>query len=455
MKISQQKRAELAKVAARNKALAATLTGDKADFTAEEQTEFDNNLKRAETLKTQIKAHEAQEALEAEAVAPQTRIIKEETGNVIVPEKGALVDLQGNVFKVPATVRANAALKVFKSREAAYKAGIFMAAVGGFQWARKRATNLFDMQALQSEGVNTDGGYSVPEEISAEMIDLREKKGIFRQKSRIIPMSRDTFSMGRRVSGLTGYFVDEGVAGTVSTKKMDRVGLTAKKVAVIATLTKELNEDAIISWVENLFQESAYALASLEDDCGFNGDGTSTYGGIVGLKNALQASCKVTQATGTTWGAIVAADIANLQSKQPDYDVPTENEFYCNKAFYFNVLRRIAQAAGGTTGEMMVNGIPYGMYDGYRVNFVSSMPRVTASAHIPLYFGDLRLASKFGDRAGLRMEMTDQGVVGGVELFTTDEIGLKTIERFDINIHERGTTTSSDAGGPINALVTG
>lgn len=451
MKISVQKRQERAKVIEANKALSASLTGSKTEFTAEEQATFDGNLAKAKTLGIQISAHEAQEALEAEAGASTPAIlIPELTGGGVVPPPRTIT--------VPATVSQNSSLKVFKTREQAYKAGLFVAAVVlGKAWAinRVKANQAFDLNALQSEGINTDGGYLVPEEFSAEMIDLREKKGVFRQECRIIPMSRDTFTMGRRVSGLTAYPTAEGVGGTVSTKKIDRVGLVAQKWMVLATMTKELEEDAVIDEAENLFAEMAYALSAAEDDAGFNGDGSGTYSGIVGFKNALLASCKVTQTTSNTWAAQVLADINNLMSKIPDYTVPLNLKFYCNKAYYHQVLSRLAMAAGGVTGTEIVNGVEQGKFFGYPVVFVSSMPRATATTGICCYFGDLARASKMGVRRGVRLERTDQGVVGGVELFTTDEVGLKATERFDIKVHEVGTITSSDAGGPMAALITG
>src|SRR5258707_6738265 len=45
----------------------------------------------------------------------------------------------------------------------------------------------------------------------------------------------------------------------------------------------ELFEDSAADLAEYLTTEFGYALALVEDDVGFNGDGTSTYSGISGL----------------------------------------------------------------------------------------------------------------------------------------------------------------------------
>ncbi len=454
MKVSQQKKNELAQVVAENKALAATLTGAKVDFTAEEQAKFTANKDRAMKLKDQITEFEAQEKLEDEAAA-------------LTPSKVSPPLPGGNATGAPAVERVKATLKRFgslrnaKTELSAYRFAVLVGAAVGQGWATKQVSKpeMFGsdwrQNALQSEGINTDGGYNVPEEFDPEMIDLREKYGVFRRECKIVPMARDTKTMGRRVSGLTAYPVAEAVAGTASTAKMDRVGLTAQKWMVLATLTKELNEDSAVNEGDRLMGEIAYAFATAEDNAGFNGDGTGTYSGILGLKNALGASCKVTQITSNTWATQVLADINNLMSKLPDFTQVMNPAFYCNKAYYDQVLARLAMAAGGVTSYEIVNGIVQGRFFGFPVHFVSSMPRATATTGICLYFGDLGAAAKFGDRRQSRIEMSDSAVVGGVSMFETDEIAIKGTERFDIVVHERGTSTASDAGGPMNALITG
>ncbi len=63
--------------------------------------------------------------------------------------------------------------------------------------------------------------------------------------------------------------------------------LTAKKLMVLTKYSNELNEDAVLNIGDDLAGEIAYAFALKEDQCGFLGDGTSTYGGITGVTTAL------------------------------------------------------------------------------------------------------------------------------------------------------------------------
>ena len=57
---------------------------------------------------------------------------------------------------------------------------------------------------------------------------------------------------------------------------------------MLTKYSNELNEDAVLNIGDDLAGEIAYAFALKEDQCGFLGDGTSTYGGIVGVTTALR-----------------------------------------------------------------------------------------------------------------------------------------------------------------------
>jgi HK97 family phage major capsid protein len=122
----------------------------------------------------------------------------------------------------------------------------------------------------------------VPEEMMNEIIVLRETYGVFRKECRVVPMGRDTLNWPRRTGGLTAYFMARRRRITESSASFDNVNLTAKKLGALTKLSTEIAEDAVINIADYIVDEIAYAFASKEDDCGFNGDGTSTYGGMTG-----------------------------------------------------------------------------------------------------------------------------------------------------------------------------
>jgi len=423
------------------KAIVAKADNENRVMTAEEQADFDAQHAKAAEFRTQIEKAELQEREELALETPEPPKATVPAPSVEVP--GAAL---------PATPKYRGHLRNAPNVETAYRFGVWACAALGLNWATKKARDMFSPMAVLNEGTNTAGGYLVPEEFLNSMIDLREKYGIFRRKCKVVPMTRDTLVIPRRTSGLTAYPVGESAVGTESNKAWDTVTLTANKWMVITRMSSELSEDAVINIGDDLIGEISYAFANAEDTAGFNGDGTSTYSGITGLKNALQAGSIVTQGTSNTWAAIVMADFHSLLAKIPDYTLAPNPEFYCNKSFYHNVMERLALASGGVTSLEIVNGVAQGRFLGYPVNFATPILNATTNATITCYFGDLGAAAKFGDRRQVSIAMSDSASVGGQSMWERDQIGIKGTQRFDIVVHERGTAS---AAGPIVALKTG
>jgi HK97 family phage major capsid protein len=99
----------------------------------------------------------------------------------------------------------------------------------------------------------------------------------------------------RRTDGLTASFTGENTALTESQVSWDNINLTAKKLGVLTRMSTEIEQDAVVAIADWLVGEIAYAFAAKEDDCGFNGDGTSTYGGMRGtdvIASTLQPHCR-------------------------------------------------------------------------------------------------------------------------------------------------------------------
>jgi HK97 family phage major capsid protein len=233
------------------------------------------------------------------------------------------VEGQAKVFAQPR--KRFTKLKAFKGPDAeenAYATGQFIkAAIFGDeqakQWCRDSGVPI---TRAHSEGVNSAGGVLVPNQMMDSIIDLREEFGVFRQNAQIVPMSSDTLDWPRRTGGLTAYFTAENAAVTESTAAWDNVNLVAKKLAVLTRMSTELSEDAVVSVADLLTSEIAYAMASKEDDCGFNGDGTSTYGGIRGITQILidgshGAGKVAAAATHDLFTEIDASDLTNMMGK--------------------------------------------------------------------------------------------------------------------------------------------
>lgn len=395
-------------------------------------------------------------------------------------------------FRVPATVKRYSSLKHFTGKDAderAYRFGMFCLGVygkrQGIDFCLKQGIPLISAGGdaiadagakTQRENVNVSAGFLVPDEFQNDLIDLREKFGVFRQNAKVVPMASDTRSDPRRVNGVTAYFVGESTAANLSDKQWDRVRLTAKKLMVLTKYSNELNEDAVLNIGDDLAGEIAYAFALKEDQCGFLGDGTSAYGGITGVVNALLKvdptgssnpanimGLVVSSGTGfaTSYNGIALGDFNKVVATLPEYaDIPGQAKWYCSKFFWGSVMQRLATSAGGNRVAEIEDTPLRKSFLGYDVVVSQVMPKISATSQVCCLFGNLAMAARLGDRRQTTIVMSEHAL----NAFEQDEVVIRGTERFDIVVHDVGDPTAGagpaksaqigNVAGPIVGLIT-
>jgi len=364
-------------------------------------------------------------------------------------------------FAPPSAHKLYGTIKHFRDREIegrtvravdqAYTAGMWFKATlmdnaEAKDWCKSRGVPI---QKAQGEGVDSAGGFLVPEELMANIIVLREQFGVFRQECQVVPMGSDTLNWPRRTGGLTAFFTGENQATTESQASWDNVNLTAKKVAVLTRMSTEIEQDAVIAIADWLVGEMAYAFASKEDDCGFNGDGTSTYGGMRGLTvlaiDGNHNASKFTAASGhNTFGTLTFADLSGLMGTLPQYALAGSKWYMSQQGFYACVANLLA-TAGGNRLDILSQGIEKRLL-GFPVAIAQKLPITLASqtTKAMLFFGNLPMAAMMGERRGVTIKRSDH------RYFENDQIGLLGTERFDVNVHDFGDNTNA---GPLVSMV--
>ena len=427
---------------------------------AEDYAEDADDQKSYDTLKGEIDGYDVKikraEAA-ASAKANAAIVLPGQTGNKSYPlpkrRYGKLTAFKGAI---------DIDGKTLDAEERAYRSGMFIIATLGKTFGEEKQAiarqwcidnGLSPFLKAQAEGQNTAGGFLVPTEFETAIIDLRETYGTFRQECRLVPMGSDSMSIPRRAGGVTAYWVGENSSITESQKGWDQVQLSAKKLAALSRMSTELAEDAVISIADDLAQEMGYAFAVAEDLAGWTGDGTSTYGGIRGVKTKLAGTIGAGQFAGAvdaasghdTFAEIDASDLANVMAKLPKY-AEKNAKWYCSQPCWSLVFQRLMAASGGVTIGELSGGKPRRAYLGYDVVIDQTLPTSTGDlSDLPmLYFGDLSLAARMGERRGIRVKTSDD------RYFEYDQIGIAATERVDINVHDVGDATTA---GPIVALI--
>lgn len=421
--------------------------------TDNEQATIKALLAEAKTIKNEIDSIKAAESLRAEVEAHYNGLAKPDKREVTPSQPQDSGEPTPQPTASVRVIKRTGSLKAFKGRDGdvnAYKAGQFVLAsiFNNYRAARWCESNGLDVRNALSEGTNTAGGYLVPEEMTQAIIDLRESYGVFRQQARVLPMGRDTITIPRKSSRGTATFTSEGGTLTSSDFALNQVQLVAKKLGRVVTISSELDEDAVVSIGDLVADDIAYSFALKEDQCGFTGDGTSTYGGILGITQALalsgNAGSKVTAATNhDTFEEIDATDLTKLMAKLPQFAIPNA-KFYCSQVAFSLVFSRLAASAGGNTIQS-ISGAYQPAYLGFPIVVSQVLPTATTtlSGSFMLGFGDLRLSSTMGERRGFTVAR-DNSIY-----FLQDQVAIKATERIDINNHDLGDATNA---GPFVGL---
>ena len=301
------------------------------------------------------------------------------------------------------------------------------------------------------EGIGTAGGALVPAELAKAILDLRDSYGAFRRRARIVPMASDNTSVPRHTAaGGSAFFLGENTTATEADVVVDQVQLTAKKIGSLILVSSEIEEDAIDDVVDYLANEIAWAFAVKEDACGFNGDGTSTYGGMRGIGTIVldgsHSQAKVTAASGhNTFLTLTSNDLSSLMSAVRASAIPNA-AWYCSQSCFAQTFCRLAGGSGYLPMIPLTDGIVTPHYLGFPVILTQSLPLIASSlsGSVMLAFGDMYAGALLGQRRGITLARSAD------RYLDIDQIAVLGTERFHAVVHDLGDNTNA---GSLAALV--
>ena len=226
--------------------------------------------KKVQAYAVEIERMEQMEAMEAEMNRPvNTPIVTKPVSDKQMPEK--------------------------KGRAAdAYKAAMLDALRSGF----KRVSNVLQ------EGVDTDGGYLVPEEYDNRLIDVLDEENIMRKLGTRITTSGE-HKINIAATKPAASWIEEGGALSFGDATFEQILMDAHKLHVAIKVTEELLYDNAFGLENYIITQFGKALANAEEDAFLNGDG-------VGKPLGLFAASGGGQIAETLTAAIKADDIINL-----------------------------------------------------------------------------------------------------------------------------------------------
>lgn len=435
----------LAKIQELAAAIQEVITSETA--TAEQVTEAEGKMKEIEELEKKrdaiLSKNKLQETSAKSAQSAKELLEKSQTKTTVLPN----VEVKSETNKS----------QYFKSNEDAInaaKAMLTFAGVKGYEYKYANTLN------------NVDGGYLVPEEVATSVNTLVDEYGVYRKYANVVKTSSANYTFLKQYEGGSATFVSEGGAITeTSPLAVQKVNLVPKKIAAYARLSAELNDDAMINVADNIVNQLALAYAKKEDQCGFIGDGTSTYGGMVG---ATYVHRQILEAAGGTWtndthksylgAAVVAAGNAWSEITAANLDAmlikiaPWANNgaFFCSKEFLNDVFIRLLDAPSGLIASDRSKALQLS-WRGVPIVTTQVMLTAEANSTVPLIYADLKAGAVLCDRSQMVVDTTPDA-----SDFLNDLITIKTKKRFDLVNHDAGNyhaTAASRTKGSIVALI--
>lgn len=317
------------------------------------------------------------------------------------------------------------------------------------------------MGAAMGEGGGdvSGAGVFVPDEFTTDIIRLRETFGVADRVLRTTQMLSETKTIPRWRTQMTVFWRGENLTGTESNPEYDDIMLTARSLTGISRMSRELDADSAISLGDELAGEAAYAFAEKEDQAAFNGDGTSTYGGQQGIRPALGALTAGTApgfilGAGNAWSELTLANFRAVIGGSPQYADTPNTTWICHKTFFYDVILGLIQATGGgvEAREIVDPGQrSRTLFLGYPVTFSQVYPSTEANSQVCCTFGDHSQGAVIGRRSGIEVSFSEQAYVNSQSLWERNQIGIRTIERLHVNVHDVGSDT---VAGPIGGLQT-
>lgn len=427
-------RAEAVDVAERIESLSALETDNTADIAARD-LELSGLTERANKLASQIdfEAKVSESARNLKAVAERCSPAPEAR--------------DAEPVRIEA-VRDSRTLKAFRSHEDAYRVGQWLKATFAGDHDAKRWCHDHGVESrTMSEGVNSAGGFAVPDQLSQTVIRNVETYGVAPTALQNFAMTSDVLMIPKRLSGVTGAWLGENSEFSYSDMTGTQVQLVAQKFGVATKVSNELWADGI-GIADLIASEHALAVAKALDEAVFVGDGTSTYGGHHGVTvkiatSSYTASVVTADSGNNSFETLDKEDFLGVMAKCPRYALPGAR-WFISPAGYHAAMQRLDLAQGGNASVAGGFGLTF---MGYPVTLVHVMNSTlgTDASKIKCLFGDLAMAGALGIRQGYALRVSQERLV------EYDQTLVTGVVRANAVFHSLGSTSEV---GPVVALKT-
>lgn len=137
-----------------------------------------------------------------------------------------------------------------------------------------------DTAKALAEGTDALGGYLVPDEFRADIVDWMQDKPVIRRYATVWPMAGKLLELPALAADVAVYWGSENTSISTTSADFGNVQLTAYKLNAIIYLSTELFEDSQVDLAPYLTDRFAQAVAREEDKAFLTGSGSGRPTGL-------------------------------------------------------------------------------------------------------------------------------------------------------------------------------
>lgn len=210
---------------------------------------------------------------------------------------------------------------------------------------RNMDAELFSIVKAQNTA-NPDGGFTIPQVLSTEIIGLLEAKAIVRSMGvPVYPLRNGNLRVPKMLSGLSAAYVGEMQPIVGSQTTMGTVDLSAKKLAALVASSNELLMYSNAN-IERILRDRLVNAMALREDLAFL-RGTGAAGTPTGIRSRTNAT-HVIPASPVYSLATVKADLYRVVTmlQMANFDLGTENGYWIMSPRSKNAIMQLSNSLG-------------------------------------------------------------------------------------------------------------
>ena len=273
-----------------------------------------------------------------------------------------------------------------------------------------------EMKNALQEGVDSEGGYLVPDEFEHTLVQALEQENIVREHAHVFTTSSGNHKIPVVTSKGTASWIDEEGAIPERDDVFGQQMIGAHKVGTLIKVSEELLNDSAFDLEGYFASECARRIGNKEEDAFFNGDGAGKPLGILAATGGAQVGVTAASAT-----AVTADEIIDLfYSLEAPY---RKNAIWVLNDASIAAIRKLKDNNGQYLWQPALHEGTYDTLLGKRI-FTSPFVPEMKSGQKSVIFGDLSFYW-IGDRQGITFKRLNERYAD------TGQIGFIATKRLD------------------------